>query len=51
MLAEDDILASVTITSVMLNAVQNSFTVGGLSSVFGMLTGLQLIVHSPLINV
>ena len=35
----------------MLNALQNFFTVGGLSSIFNMLTGLQLIVHLPLINV
>ena len=35
----------------MLNALKNLFTTGGLSSIFGMMTGLQLIVHSPLINV
>ena len=44
-------LESVTLSSIAISTLKNSITKGSVSSVFGMITGMQLIVHTPLINI
>lgn len=44
-------LTSATYSGLFTSTIKNILTRGSLNNVFGMITGMQLIVHSPLINV
>ena len=50
-LIEEDVITGATLSSLAANTAKNLLTRGSLNNVFSMLTGMQLIVHSPLINV
>ena len=50
-LAEDDVIKSTSFASVVPNVAKKFFTKGTLNSVIMMITGVQLVVHSPLLNI
>ena len=50
-LAEDDVIKSTSFASVAPNVAKKFFTKGTLNSVIMMITGVQLVVYSPLLNI
>lgn len=48
---EGNIISSATFSAIGSNMLKKLATKGALSSVLGMITSMQLIVHSPLIGV
>ena len=50
-MAEEDVMTSTSLLSIIINALEKLLTHGTLSSLITMITSIQLILHFALINV